>query len=118
MTTELITVDTILESLKSYVEEKQIIAPSAWLAAAQKLNALLGDEHDKLFALKQKVANLQLAYLDDDEKRNVSAARLRTQATDEYKEMLRQEAKIKRVEEMIRLGKAQARLKDNEMRGY
>ena len=113
---ELVTVDSILGYLKETVEQRQIIPPSKWADAAQKLNVLLGDEHDKLYDLQHQVANIKLAHLDEDPKRNVSAAKTKVEATDEYRELRKQEAKCKRIEEFIRISKVQARLREAEYR--
>lgn len=109
------TTDSIIESLKKLVENKDIISPHVWLEAAQDLNVLLGDEHDTLFELQQQVANIRLGYLNSQDGINVSEAKLRTEATDEYKAYQKQKAKISRIEEFIRIAKVQARMKDNEM---
>ena len=60
---------------------------------------------------------MKLAYLEEDEKHNVSAAKAKVEATDEYKKLRKQEHKVKRIEEFIRLAKVQARMRDNEYRG-
>lgn len=111
-----ITIDFIIEQMKEWIEDKQIIGPDVWLNAAQKLNVLLSDEHDKLFRLQQIVANKRIDFLQEDDKRNVSKAKMYVEASDDYREMKEQEAKCKRVEEFIRLAKIQARLKDSEYR--
>ena len=109
------TVDSIIEALKKLVEDKQPIGPHIWLEGAQDLNVLLGDEHDLLFELQQKVANIRLGFLNSQEGINVSEAKLRTEAMDEYKEYHKQKAKISRIEEFIRIAKIQSRMKDTEM---
>lgn len=111
-----VTIDTILDFLHEKISSKQSFPPSLWLDAAFKLNVLLGDETDLYLQLQQKVANLRMTTLQDDEKRNVSRAKMYVEASDEYREMKRQEAKIDRVEEFIRLSKIQAKMKDNEFR--
>jgi hypothetical protein len=118
MDQELVTTDLILGWLKETVENKLPISPHTWVDAALKLNVLVGDEHDKLFNLQQQVAQIKLTFLKEDEKKNVSAAKMRTEASDTYREMRMQEGKIKQIEEFIRIAKLQARLKDSEMRGY
>ena len=114
MTDQLVTTDLILGTLQDWVEEKHPIDAHTWVNAAQKLNILIGDEHDKFFLLEQKVAQMEVDYLAEN---NTSAsAKTKVKATDLYKEARKQGAKIKQIEEMIRLAKAQARLKDNEYR--
>ncbi len=115
---ELVSIQTITEYLENAVKTKTPLAPSVWIDAAQKMNVLLGDEHDRLYELQQKVAQAKLNFLECDPKHNVSAARLRVETTDDYKEMRKQEAKIKRIEEAIRIAKLQGKLKEAEFRGY
>ena len=113
---EIVTVDTIIGFLKNAVEQHQPLAPATWADAAQKLNVLLGDEHDKLYDLQHQVANIKLAFLEADPERNVSAAKTRIEATDEYRDLRKQEAKCRRIEEFIRISKVQARLREAEYR--
>lgn len=111
---DLITTDFILETLKGYVEKKQVLDAHQWVNSALKLTVLIGDEHDKLFDLMQKVAQVKVDHLTEGD--TSAAAKSKVEATDLYKEMLKQKAKIEQIEEMVRLAKIQARLKDNEYR--
>lgn len=113
---ELITTDTIMGYLQQAVEEKQVIPPSLWVEAAMKLNVLIGNETDKLYELQQQVADLKVTHITTDEKRNVSKAKVFTEASNVYKDMKKQEAKVERIQEFIRLAKIQARLRDSELR--
>lgn len=114
---EKVTVEMILDFLQTKIEERSPVAPSVWIDAASKLNVLLGNEHDRLCELMQQVATLKLHYLESDEKRNVSAAKTRVEASDVYREMCQQQLLCKRVEEFIRLSKLRSRLMAEEMRG-
>lgn len=117
MSKELVTTDTIIDFLQERVENKEPIHASIWLDAAQKLNILIGDEHDLLFDLQQQVANMKVRYYEDikeGEKPNVSKAKMYIETSDVYREMNKQKAKISRIEEFIRIAKIQARLKDTE----
>lgn len=111
---EPITTTTIISSLKKWVEEKKIIDAHTWVDAAQKLNVLIGDEHDKLFHLQQKVAQKKSFLMIEGD--TAAAAKIKVEATDDYREMQKQKAYIGQIEEMIRIAKLQARLKDNEYR--
>ncbi len=115
---EQVTLDKIIETLKGWVEDKQPIAPSVWVDAAAKMNLLLDKETDKLFDLQQKVAQKKLEFLECDPKRNVSAAKLKVETTNEYREMRQQEARIKRIEEQIKISKIQGKMRETEFRGY
>lgn len=117
MKQELVTTDSIINYLQGKVENKEPLHASVWLDAAQKLNILIGDEHDLLFDLQQKVALLKVDYYEnvkEGEKPNVSKAKMYIETTDEYKALHKQKAKIAAIEEFIRIAKIQARLKDTE----
>src|SRR5258707_1000376 len=114
MNDKVVTTDVIINWFKHAVENKEIIEPSRWIDGAQKLNALLADEHDLLWNVQQKVAQAKVALLNSEEKRNVSAVKVLIEATDEYKSLQLQKSKISRIEEFIRIAKIQARLKDTE----
>ena len=104
-----ITADKILQWFKSAVEEKKILDPELWLDAAHKLVIFLGDEEMKLYELQQKVAELKLKYYEEMEKPLVSAAEMKIEATDEFKEYKKQKAKINQIEEFIRIAKLRVR---------
>lgn len=111
-----VTTKTILNWLKESVESKTPVPPTMWIDAAQKLNVLLGDEHDALFDLQQEVAEIKFALLQEG--RTVSAAQVEVETTAVYKGMQKQKAKIGRIEEFIRIAKIQGRLRDTEFKGY
>ncbi len=112
--TELVTTETILDYLRSAVEHKVPVDAHTWLDAAQKLTMLLGGEHDKLFELEQTVALMRSQLVADGD--SVAAAKVNIEASDEYRHAREQRAKIGRIEEMVRIAKVQARMKDAEMR--
>ena len=109
------TVDSILHTFDEWVKNKEVIAPHQWVEAAQYLNVLISDEHDILFELQKKVAELKLGFLEEDNKANVSRAKLKVEATDEYLQMNKQKARIDKIIEFIRIAKLQARLKNDEL---
>lgn len=114
----MITTDTIVEYLKNAVEQKLPIPPTVWLDSAVKLNLLLADEQEELFNLQQKVAQLKIDFLQDDDKRNVSKAKMMVEASDDFRLMKSQQAKIDRIIEFIRLAKVQSKISSEELRGY
>lgn len=111
------TMESVMNKLNEMVANKQVISPMDWVDASQYLNLFLSQEHDKLFELQQKVAQIKVDYLNYD-KCTVAKAKLLAEATEEYKEMQRQKAKIGIIEELIRISKLQARMKDTEFKGY
>ncbi len=82
---DIVSTDGIINWLKEKVEKHVPIPPGVWLDAAQKLNVLLGDEHKLLFQLQQIVAKYKLQLLNSQESINVSEAKMRVEATDEYR---------------------------------
>lgn len=98
--------------MRERVENKLPIHPSWWIDAAAKLNTLIGDETDKLYNLESEVA----------EKRSIlvmgggtaSSAKIMIEALPEYRDMQKQKARIKQIEEFIRIAKIRARLEDSE----
>lgn len=99
------TVDTILDFLRESVEKNRTLNPAVWLDAAFKLNLKLGPEHDLLEDLRVEVAKKKLEIMKAQDKRNVSAADLEIEASDEYKAFRLQEHKVDRVEEFIKIAK-------------
>ena len=99
--------DTILDWLKARVESKQPIPQDAWGDAAFKLNLLLADEHSDMENWHSIVSNKKLKILQGQEKRNVAAADLEIEASEEYRQMKLQEHRVERIEEFIKLAKKQ-----------
>ena len=109
------TVDTIIAGLKETVEKKEIVHPSWWIEAAEMLNLLLGEDQDRLFGLQQEIAQQRYEILKSQTKRNVSEVNLIVESTDKFKEMRILEAKIKRIQEQIKIAKVHARLASDEL---
>lgn len=111
----MVNVETIINWLQTQIESKLSVSPHVWLDAASKLNVLLGGEHDKFFELSQQVANLKKLRIEDGD--SVAKAKIYVEATNDYKEMCKQKAKIDRVVETIRLAKQMSRMAVDEARG-
>lgn len=105
--TEKITTDSILDWLKERVESKKPIPQDAWADAAFRLNLLLADEHVDLENLRSLVSNKKLAIMKAQDKKNVAAAELEIEASDDYRVMRIQEHRVDRIEEFIKLAKKQ-----------
>ena len=90
---EKVTTDKILTFLQEAVETKKNVPAEKFADAAIALNILLGDEEDLSAELYQQVAKLKLSYLEAQEKKNVSEAKLKVEASDEYKVAKKQEMK-------------------------
>ncbi len=104
-----ITTDTILEQLKEWVENKMPINPSLWLEAAIKINVLKSDETTALFHLQQAVAKRKKELMETEDF-TAAKAKVWAEASDIFREMKLQEAKISMIEEQIRLSKHMARM--------
>lgn len=110
------TVDTIITNIKQIVSEKKTLSPHEFAEAAAYLNVLIGDETDKLFELESKLAQIRAeAIIAGD---SVAKARALVEANPLYMEMQKQRAKIKQVEEFIRISKLRARLTNDEIKNY
>ncbi len=106
--------DTILNWMREQAIHKAPIDPMTWLEAAEKLNAMIGDEIDKELDLRQIVSQKRLEILEGG--KSAVYARMATEATDDWKKMVRQGAKIGQIQEAIRLAKHHSRLKSEELR--
>lgn len=100
-----ITSDFIINHLKKMVESKKSFPRDEWLGCAFKLNLLRIDESQLLNRMRQSVAQKKLAIMRSQDKKNVSAASLELEATDEYRFMRDQESKIEAIEEFVRIAK-------------
>jgi hypothetical protein len=108
----MITALTIIDTMKKWVEEKHPISPAQWLDACAKINILRGDLDDKLFEMESELAKEKEKLLSQD----MTNAKAETiiKATDKYLEVRKLGGLLKRIEEMIKIGKKQATLKENE----
>mgnify|MGYP007083506550 CR=1 FL=1 len=104
--TDKVTADTILKYYEDKVAAKEATFDTKFhLETAFKLAVSLGDEQDLLAEMKQTVAQMKYNILNDQAKRNVAAADAEIETKDEYKNMRKQEAKIDRINEIIRIAK-------------
>ena len=111
-----ITTVTILDWLKDSVEQKRPVDAHTWVDACQKLNILIGDENARLYDIQQEVAQFKIKRIESGD--SVARAKVYTEASDTYKEMKKQEARIEQIHEAIRISKIQARLSNEEFKGY
>ena len=97
--------DTILDFLKRAVESKRPIQQDTWADAAFKLNLLLGDEHIDLENYRALVASERLAIYKAQDKKNVAAAEMEIETSENYRKMRLQEHRVARIEEFVKLAK-------------
>ena len=100
--------DTILGYLKELVESKKSIPREVWLECAFKLNLLRIDEAQLYNKMRQTVAQKKLEILKGQAKKNVAAADVEVEATNEYTFARDQEDKIWSIDEFIRIAKRNA----------
>ncbi len=89
--------------MKEAVEQNKAIGPSEWVRAAAKLNVLRGDEDNLLWDLHQKIAVQKVKLISEGS--TVASAKAQVDATDDYRDFKKQQAKIEMVVEFIRIAK-------------
>ena len=114
---EKVTTTRILDSMKEWVENKVPIPPSKWIEAAGKLNVFMGDESEIYYTLESELANRRKELLERSDM-SVAKAKAIVEASPEYKAYRIQGAKIKQIEEFIRISKKMATITDGEFKGY
>lgn len=102
---EKVTSDLILGYLKELVESKKPIPKEEWLNCAFKLNLLRIDEAQLCNKMRQAVARKKLEILKNQSKRNVAAAEVEIEASEEYLFLRDQEDKLYSIDEFIRIAK-------------
>ena len=100
--------------METWARERHVISPNTWVDASQALNALSGEETDRLFEFQQLVAKKKVEFIKEG--KSVAMARAMVEADDCYKDMLKQAAKCGRITEAIRISKIQARLTNDNFR--
>ncbi len=110
------TIPEIIEWLTEIVRMRQTIDHHEWVRMAQRVNILLGEERDKLLDLQQKVNQEKVTQIAIG--KNATIAKLVVEAGDNYKEYCRQKGLIEQCIELIRIAKIQARLVNDEIKGY
>ena len=100
-----VTSDIILNWVKTQVENKKEVSRDDWIDIAFKLTFLRIDEAILFNNMRQAVAQKKLEILKAQEKKNVAAAELEVEASDEYRFMKDQEDKIYSIDEFVRIAK-------------
>lgn len=105
-------IDDIISWFRIQIENNNPIPPSKWLDEAMKLNVLLEDVDEQWAFARLSVNQLKAHGIEDG--LPASTAKIKAEATAEYKVMLDLEAKRDRIQEFIRLAKKRATLKEWE----
>ena len=114
MEKNLITVETILETLTKWVEERQPISPDLWIDSALKMNLLKEPLNARIIALQSSLAVKRLNLLEDG--KSVAYARTALEAHPDYAECRGLEARVKMIEEQIRLAKVRGKMGQDDYR--
>lgn len=109
------TLETVIGDITNMVENRVPISPQMWLQSAQFLNLFLEDETNRLYDLQSRIAKLRAQLLP--QAKSVAALKVTIEATDDWCEMKKQEAKIAQIIEYIRISKLQARMTDDTIKG-
>lgn len=112
---DFVTSEEVLNWLKSQAKSGKPIPPDLYLRAAVSLNLLKSDDNDRLIELEHELAVRRANYVNEGG--TSAAAKINLEADPLFKEVQKLKAKMKQVEEAIRLGKLAARLKNDELNG-
>lgn len=107
------TVDSVLAEIEENVRREANLAPTKWVQDAMSLTALMGDASKELYELQQKLSQKQVEIIESGKSVAFSEVVLKT--TDIWLKMKIQEAKINKIEELVRLAKVRARIDSSEM---
>ena len=107
-------IDETLVQLEDLVLRKIPLSPSGWLDIIGRIVVEMGDETDKLYALQRRVSVVKVNMIQDG--KSVAEAKAKAESTEMYEEMQKQKAKCLKIEELIRIGKLQSKLKEGEFR--
>ena len=108
------TFETIIDSMRNLALSRDVIPPEKWLAGAMKLNVLMEQEVEKLIELEFIVAQKRKELLEKGN--TVAYTKTMIEATDEYREVQVQKARIKNAGDTILLAKKHATLSSELMR--
>lgn len=109
--------EDIINEMAEIVRNGQDIAPSHWLDKAVKLNVLRHEIDDRLYALEHNLAIEKFNFAKSTNS-SIAMAESYIKTKPEYKEMRLLSAKVKQIEEFIKLAKKRASLKESEYSGY
>lgn len=103
-----------LEQLENLIRNKTPLSPSGWLDIIGRVVVEMGDETDMLYSLQKQVANAKMEVMELETNMSVAEAKNIVEATDLYEMMQKQKAKCHKIEELIRIGKLQSKLREGE----
>lgn len=101
-----------IKQLEDLIANKVPLSPSGWLDIIGRLIVEMSDETDKLYSLQKAIAIAKVGFIKGGS--SVAEAKSAVEATDVYEEMQKQKSICHKIEELIRIGKLQSKLKENE----
>lgn len=104
--------DDELQQLENIVLNKIPLSPSGWLDIIGRVVVKMGDETDVLYSLQKQVAQEKSKFIQEG--KSVAESKVLLEATDLYESMQKQKAKCLKIEELVRIGKLQSKLKSEE----
>lgn len=110
-------INNIIGVLTKWTEEKQPINPELWIDSAMKLNVLKEDAlNGKIIALQSSLAQKRYNLLLEG--KTAAFARIAVEADPEYSEYKILEARVKFIEEHIRLAKKRATMASDDYNSH
>ncbi len=101
-----------IQQLETLIRNKVPLSPSGWIDIIGRIVVEMGDETDHLYALQKLVAQDKSKLIREG--KSVAEARVSLEATDLYESMQQQKARCLKIEELVRIGKLQSKLKEGE----
>ena len=98
----------IMDSLEEFAKTNRPLNWEEWMRGAGKLNALLQTEDEKLALLEHTFIKIKAVYIEEG--KPAAQAKLLAEQGEEYLELMKQRAFVKRCEETIRIAKKMATL--------
>lgn len=110
------TARSIVEVLQSMAEKRGDIDASLWLQAAMKLRVLLQGEQEKLVDMERDVQIMKADFLKAGD--SAVSAKIKTETSDIYVEMKKQEVFIKTALDLVLLAKKYATTETDIFRAH
>lgn len=104
------TINQIMEEMEKRVVDNLPISPASWVESSLRINALRGNLDNELVAYEM-IINDNIAKLIEEGKSATVAEKL-SKTGETYKKYLELKAKLKRIEEYIRLSKRRASINE------
>ena len=111
------TLDSIIDEIKTSVNNNEVIHPATWLDRAGKLNALRDQLDIELYNLEHDLAVMEKELLKQDDMTSAKAKAL-IKAEEKYRDSRIVSAKISQVKEFIMIAKKFATLTDDSYKQF